>query len=160
MKKSRIIVPAMAMIAFTSLASIAGSVAWFTASRQVTIAAGSYAVVKTTSNLECALSNGVGTTTDSPTKTVTFGGKLTDGSFNHSTAKIYTPNDEGTGLAAAPKNEIGLNDAELATKLVRATTSDSKTVYTAVTWKVAFTVNFGATAGDYGLFLNTKDAPA
>ena len=55
MKKTRIIAPALAIIAFSTAASIAGSVAWFTASRQVTINAGSYAVVKTNSDLTVEL---------------------------------------------------------------------------------------------------------
>ena len=60
MKKSRIIIPALAMIAFSVAASIAGTVAWFTASRTAQINAGTYAVVKTSAELKCVLSNGVG----------------------------------------------------------------------------------------------------
>ena len=99
MKKSRIIVPGMAVIAFSTAAAIAGSVAWFTASRTVTISAGSYAVVKTTTNLEVELFDGVGTTvTNSDDNySVTFGGKLTDASFNHLQGNIFRP--DGTGKA-------------------------------------------------------------
>ena len=61
MKKSKIIVPALAIIAFSTAASIAGSVAWFTASRTVSISGGEYSVVKLTSDLKCTLTAGVGT---------------------------------------------------------------------------------------------------
>ena len=58
MKKSRIVIPALAMIAFSMAASITGAVAWFTATRTATVTSGAYAVVKTSSNLhhKCRLS--------------------------------------------------------------------------------------------------------
>ena len=148
----------MAMIAFSSLASIAGSVAWFTASRQVTVSAGTYAVVKTTTNLQCDVSAGVGTVADNSTKTISLNGnKLTDGSFNHKTYRVYTPNEAGDGLHSdAAKKEISIfENASLASNLERATLDDGKKVYTAVTWNLSFTMSFGANSGDYGLYLNT-----
>ena len=152
MKKSKIIVPALAMIAFSTAASIAGSVAWFTASRQVTVSAGTYAVVKTTTNLECHVASGVGTTaTDGESnKTVSLNGnKLTDGSFNHKTGTVFTPNDAGSAIAKG----TALTANNLSTELERATITGGK-VYTAVTWGLTFTVSFGAQSGDYGLYLN------
>lgn len=156
MKKSKIIVPAMAVIAFSTAASIAGSVAWFTASRTVTISGGSYAVVKTTSNLDATLSGGVGT--DVTGKTVNFTGKLTDGSFNHNLEggkKIYVPNGkEGDAFALT---EVALDDADLATKLERTTiTIDTQTykVYTAATFDIEFDMDFGSGQPDAAIFLD------
>lgn len=151
MKKLKLIAPALAVIAFSTAASIAGSVAWFTASRQVTINAGSYAVVKTNSDLTYSMQPGVGTAVNVNTNTVTFSGKLTDGSYNHLTKKIYAPNGAGSAIA----QEINLSDSELATKLVRTTLSGDVKVYTAATFKISFTINFGADEKDKGLFLNT-----
>lgn len=154
MKKSKIIVPALAMIAFSTAASIAGSVAWFTASRQVTISAGNYTVVKLTSNLDCTLAAGVGTTFTG--KTVTFNGKLTDGSFNHKTKNIYTPASDGLSIAketALPTNPTAEQLATLTTAMERGTVGGLK-VYTAATFRITFTVNFGADQLDLGLFLN------
>lgn len=158
MKKSRIIVPAMAVIAFSTAASIAGSVAWFTASRTVTISGGSYAVVKTTSNLDATLSGGVGT--DVTGKTVNFTGKLTDGSFNHNLEggkKIYVPNGkEGDAFALS---EVALDDADLASKLERTTiTIDTQTykVYTAATFNIEFDMDFGSGQPDAAIFLDTN----
>jgi hypothetical protein len=142
----------MAVIAFSTAAAIAGSVAWFTASRTVTINAGSYAVVKTSANLEVTLANGVGTSVNE--NTVTFNGKLTDGSFNHLQGNIYEPNAAGDAIA----EEIALTDAQLATKLERAEIGDPAVkVYTAATFKMTFSMTFGAdyaTAKKVGLFLN------
>ena len=152
MKKSKIIIPALAMIAFSTVASIAGTVAWFTASRQVTVSAGTYAVVKTTTNLECHVSNGVGTvaTESDDNRTISLNGnKLTDGSFNHKTGTVFTPNDAGDAIA---KSTL-LSAENLATELERATITGGK-VYTAVTWGLTFTISFGAQSGDYGLYLN------
>ena len=158
MKKSRVIIPALAMIAFSVAASIAGTVAWFTASRTAQISAGTYAVVKTSADLECVVANGVGTTADNTTKTVDLSGnKLTDGSFNHKTNNIYTPDSTGKTFAPAPKNEISLSNENLATLLERGETGGKK-IYTAVTFDLTFTVSFGSINADVGLFLDNSAA--
>ena len=51
MKKSKVIIPALALMAFSVAASITGTVAWFTANRVATVTAGSFAVVNTTTDL-------------------------------------------------------------------------------------------------------------
>ena len=159
MKKSRIIIPALAMIAFSMVASISGAVAWFTAQRTATINAGTYAVVKTTSDLEVALNSGVGTSASG--NTVTVGGRLTDGSFDHVNKNIYTPNESGTAIAQGDKGQISLTDANLATLLVRGETTEGEgtsattyTVYTAVTFDLTFTVTFGAANNDVALLMD------
>jgi hypothetical protein len=164
MKKSKIIIPALAMIAFSTAASIAGSVAWFTASRQAVVNAGTYAVVKTTSNLDCALVGGVGTTVNGTA--VTFNGKLTDGSFNHTSGNVYAPDSTGKAIDTGEKGEVDVGSydssdadevAAVAELLERATVKEGQanvTVFTAATFDITFTVNFGAVAGDVGLFLN------
>ena len=158
MKKSRVIIPALAMIAFSVAASIAGTVAWFTASRTAQISAGTYAVVKTSADLECVVANGVGTTVDNTTKTVDLSGnKLTDGSFNHSTKNVYTPDSTGKTFAPSPKNEISLSSENLATLLERGETGGKK-IYTAVTFDLTFTVSFGSIDADVGLFLDNSAA--
>ena len=156
MKKSRVIIPALAMIAFSVAASVAGTVAWFTASRTAQISAGTYAVVKTSADLECVVADGVGTTADNTTKTVDLSGnKLTDGSFDHNEKNIYTPDSTGKTLAPAPKNQISLSNENLATLLERGETGGKK-IYTAVTFDLTFTVSFGSIDADVGLFLDNS----
>ena len=46
MKKSKIIVPALAIITLSTAASITGTVAWFTANRTASVTVGDMAVVK------------------------------------------------------------------------------------------------------------------
>lgn len=154
MKKSRILVPALAMIAFSTAASVAGSVAWFTANRTASVNAGTYAVVKTTANLEVEVNEGLATTvTDN---VVSLGdNKLTDGSFNHKTGNIYQPNADGTDLDST-NPEVAYNDSQIATKLERGTLPSPSTgkVYTAATFELVFTIKYGSSAGNYGLFLD------
>lgn len=153
MKKTRIIIPALAMIAFSVAASITGTVAWFTANRTVNINAGTYAIVKTSSDLTCTVAQGIGTTATNSGSThgITVQGKLTDGSFDHAGSHnyIYAPNLLGDKVG----KETALASAT-ASDLTRGTTSDSKTIYTAVTWDVTFTIQFGSSSGDIGLFLD------
>lgn len=58
MKKSRIIVPALAMLTLSVAASVTGTVAWFTASRQATIKASNLAAFNTEGNLALQLTAG------------------------------------------------------------------------------------------------------
>lgn len=155
MKKSRIIIPALAMIAFSMAASISGAVAWFTAQRTASIDAGTYAVIKTTSGLSASVSSGVGTTASGTT--VTVDGLLTDGSFDHKQKNIYTPNSSGTALATQPKGQISLTDSELEDRLTRGTNGDgqdAKVVYTAVTFDLTFTITFGSANNDIALLMD------
>ena len=168
MKKSRVIVPAMAVIAFSTAASIAGSVAWFTASRTVTISGGTYSVVKTTTNLDATLSAGIGTEVDSLDATkINFTGKLTDSSFNHdlSVLSFFVPNGAGDDIDHA----VTLADAEADAPydyehtMVRATIpqtapAEDIVVYTAATFKITFEMNFGSGAPDVALYLDCSNA--
>lgn len=171
MKKTRILIPALAMIAFSTAASIAGSVAWFTASRTATVNAGTYAVVKTSANLKCVASAGVGTTASvvSDIQTISLGKNvLTDGSFNHKTGMIYQPNEAGDAIdtTARPTDKIrgevalsevtgeGADTTLLERGLVNAGTANEGKVYSAVTFHLEFTIEYGGASGEYGLFLD------
>ena len=154
MKKSKIIVPALAMIAFSTAASIAGSVAWFTASRQVTVDAGTYSVVKTSTNLEVDIAAGIGTSLSGDA--ITMGSNyLTDGGFNYDTENIYKPidGDDGSETTLDTTHIYSLSTVTEA-NLTRAELSATSKVYTVVTWTVAFTMEFGATTGNYGLYFD------
>lgn len=160
MKKTRIIIPALAMIAFSVAASITGTVAWFTANRTAQIDAGSYAVVKTSNDLTCSVGQGVGTTAanSGSTHTITVGGKLTDGSFDHAGTNKYIIAPDGSGTKVGKRTALSVTDVKAngETELLRGETSDSTpiSIYTAITWDLTFTIQFGAATGDIGLFMN------
>ena len=169
MKKTKIIIPGLALVALSTVASIAGSVAWFTASRTARVSASSFSVVKTTSNLTCVASAGNGTyldASDTTNKTITLTHEvgegaeahdvtnvLTDGSFNHLSGNIYKPNEAGDGLDET-NPEVAYNDSSFDAKLIRGETSEGGSIYTAVTFNLTFTISFGSAAGNYGLFLD------
>ena len=175
MKKSRVIIPALAMIAFSVAASITGAVAWFTASRTASIDAGTYTVVKTSAELEYKLTRGAGTTVNQAGDTVSVSGVLTDGSLDHDSSIIYTPAADGRSLLPAnnDKRAIALTEevsgetqykaySDYESLLERGSTvarqdNPSKTIYTAVTFELEFTVTFGEVAGDIGLFLDNTE---
>ena len=162
MKKSRIIIPALAMIAFSVAASITGAVAWFTASRTAQIDAGTYAVVKTSANLDVELTAGAHTSVNSGSGVVTVNGVLTDGSFDHVGKKVYTPAADGKSLKVDGTNVpvaisvAGDSYTDSTDELLRGATAapNAKNIYTAVTFDVTFTVSFGSVSGDIGLYLD------
>lgn len=169
MKKSRIIIPALALIAFSVAASVTGAVAWFTASRTARIDAGTYAVVKTSANLDVELTQGAHTTVNTGSKVVTFGGVLSDGSFDHINKKIYTPAADGKSLKVDNQNNpvaidvTGTTFTDEGNDLYRGQTAANptaeppvvaKNIYTAATFDITFTVSFGAISGDVGLYLD------
>ena len=160
MKKSRIIIPALAMIAFSVAASITGTVAWFTANRTTTIDAGTYAVVKTTANLTKTLKGVVGTQKNNEDPdAIIVNGKLTDGSFDHdgSNNYIYAPDPTGAKIGSRVALATATGESFDESALVRGQTTDStpKNIYTAVIWEVTFSMDFGAASGpSIGLFLD------
>lgn len=151
MKKSKIIIPALSMIAFSVAASVAGAVAWFTASRSASITAGSYSVVKTSAELTATLDDGIGTEVIGANEdTIQFNGYLTDGSFSHKGNFITVPDAAGKAM----KETVDLADAT-ETNMERGTNAaDNKTIYTAATFDLTFTIKFGATGENVGLFID------
>ena len=160
MKKTKIIVPALAMIALSTAASIAGSVAWFTASRSATVTASSFSVVKTSANLDCTVGAGIGTILDTahenavlvedgatPTSHENY---LSDASFDHINGLVFEPNGDGSAL----KDNSGVSIVGAsASTFERGDLNDGK-IYSVVTFELEFKVTFGSLAGDYGLYLD------
>ena len=161
MKKSKVIIPALALMAFSVAASITGTVAWFTANRVATVTAGSFAVVNTTTDLQVSLASGIGTQAvddnNAKTHTITVidGYKLTDSSFDHSAVahNVIAPNETGelVGSSIALASVTGGLTNPVGNMVRDASTS----VFTAFTWNITFTVTFGNSASsDVGLFLD------
>ena len=94
LKKSAVVIPALAMIAVTAAASVSGTVAWFTANRAVSVTAGNFVSSKLDSSLTVESTGGVGTSVDNDKKIISVDSKdtLTHGSYD---AKAITGNTEG-----------------------------------------------------------------
>ena len=152
MKKSKIIIPALALIALSTVASVTGTVAWFTATRQVTVTAGEFAITKTSSNLSVVLGDGAYTEATDNVIEVDEDAILTHGSFNHTNSTFFVPDATATSVTG-----VSINDEDLTTKLVQSTTEDNKNIVTAVTWTMALSIKFADAGRDMALFFN---APA
>ncbi len=110
-KKSKIIVPALALITATTVASVTGTVAWFKASRTATITGTTFHTTTLNSNLKVkveTLNAGVATpsTNEGNEVSLTVDGLLTHGSYNaqklsdDGTAKDTTESDKVTTYGA------------------------------------------------------------
>ena len=100
MKKSKILIPAVAVLALSVGASVTGTVAWFSANRAATVTA-QFKAVDAEGALQVLAKKGVGTTTTdtkaATTSAVTVDGSLTHGSYNAAekgatTGNLYVAN--------------------------------------------------------------------
>ena len=172
-KKSKIVVPALALILLSTAASISGSVAWFTASRTATVKTGQFTVVKTGDDLDVELHAVAGINTEISNNTLQQKANynLTDSSFDHTfhdataeggewrnwkspyVVKPDVPRQNvlditqlGTGISA---NKL-TPTADLEDELERGTK-----VYSAYVWTITFNIDFSASStDDQGLFLD------
>ena len=96
MKKSKIIVPALAILVLSTAASITGTVAWFTAQNTFNTQVGEFAVVRTNGDLRVVQTAGIGTSKSGDDIVVASNSKLTDGSFDHTTPTFIAPDRSGT----------------------------------------------------------------
>ena len=96
MKKSKILIPAVAVLALSVGASVTGTVAWFTSSRTATVSAGVFESKALSANLKVKSTALVGmTTVDSEAtdkSTITVDGALTHGSYNAAESGATTGN--------------------------------------------------------------------
>ena len=171
-KKSKIIVPALALITATTAASVTGTVAWFTATRAVTVTASNFVATKLESKLSVSCADGVGTTASD--QTVTVNGNLTHGSYN---AQAITTTAAGNLYVAKLSDTVNSNGDydilsydDLGTEadaqkggttisnnkwLARTVTDAGKTtsIYYGVSWTMTFKLD-SATTGqtDYLIF--------
>lgn len=176
MKKSKVIVPAMALLLFSTAASITGTVAWFTSTRTFTTSVGNFSVVEAEGNLACEMAAGIGTTYDSETKTVsvqqesadpaarqvimTHGSICTKSGDNYGKAFVVNPDtgntyfdrgkEKGTGDGWLYRENLAMINKTNATKNVD--------VYIAVSWKMTFTYSFAGESKPVAVYLDTHDS--
>ena len=163
-KKSKIIVPALALITATTVASVTGTVAWFTASRAVTVSASQFTTTTEASSLEVdsVAINDCGVTAGT-NGSATVNGLLTHGSYNaaaNKTGNLYSPViDDSANVISY--NELGTVDSHLETgttsgqgttpqtnKWIAGTTTvsaQSKNIWYGVAWQLNFKQKNGNT---------------
>lgn len=152
MKKSKIIVPALAVLLLSTAASVTGTVAWFTANRVFEMKAGQFAVVNTKNNLDAIVDGVIGTVESGSDIVLSDNANtLTDASFNPTTLvnDIVEPDDNGVNVddlipvATATESNLGR--------------PQSAKIYSAYTWDITFKLSIASNANKVGLYLNFSE---
>ncbi len=153
-KKSKIIVPALALITATTAASVTGTVAWFTASRTATVTADAFATTKVDSQLNVTITGDTnsGTAASTTAGAVTVAGKITHGSYNAvagATGSLYVANlndekavtgykDLGTSANHVKTTTVDGVSTSTNKWLAKTADNDADKVWFGVSWKMNF----------------------
>lgn len=168
-KKSKfVILPALATLVLTSVATVTGTAAWFTASRDTTIS-GKFVSVKTDSKLNVELTAGIGTDIDGTKKSVSVQGNMTHGSYNANAkqdGKLYVAslNDvnqitaylDKKSLADNRKTEAGITAYPWLAKYGNGNSENN--IWYAVSWTMNFTYGASADGETNYLLFSPKDS--
>jgi len=156
MKKTKIIIPALAGLCISAAASVSGTVAWFAASRITKITAENIAVVNPEGSLSCSLSSIANTATDGSKVSLKKNGealgnktyRLRDASIACTAGQTIPTVYKATGVD--PTTHAGTGFSSVASSYV-----DSETdaiCYTAA-WKMTFTMS-GTSSDEYDITFN------
>lgn len=172
LKKSAVVIPALARIAVTAAASVSGTVAWFTAAKTVTATAGHFQASYNDGNLSVRATSwmadknrlGSGETPDQTILSISDNGKdvtvkegvsFTDASYDLATDTLYSDQVQDDGSDPDTFESKG-NSIEKNNQWV----SDpaNKVVY-GVVWNYTFTYKFGADiANNYDLMFSPSNS--
>lgn len=150
MKKSRIILPAVALLTISTVAAASSTVAWFSATREITINTNEVGVYNPESNLEIVLT-GVkeagSKVKDNDPRIIDLPSYLRDGSVDLNSGKVYKKDL----VATDTYNEVTNFTSE------SALINDQETViYRATSWTMTFSMK-DATPDSYAIFLNISN---
>ncbi len=116
-----------------------------------------FAKFETNDKISVSLEEGVGVTVNNEEKKAITKNIFTDGSFDHKTAKFYTPDPLGKSLRNDEKGEFSLSDSSVESLLDRDYYWDGESkVYTAMFFSLSFKHTFVENEGNLGLYLNTS----
>lgn len=179
MKKSKILIPAFAVLALSVGASVTGTVAWFTANRTQSFSS-SFGVVDSEGALDITLTGNLRTGTSVETAkptTVKVDGKLTHGSYNalkDASGSLYVANlnghedekgdlkyevDSYTDLHNIASNAVG-EAGESSTPNWQAGASAEGNIWYGVSWTAELSIVNSAIAGDNFLLLDLNKTTA
>lgn len=166
MKKSLLIVPAMATLLLAAAGSVGGTVAWFSANTTYDASAGNFSVAALDGNLSCELGDGIGTSTSTPSRTISVasGNFLADASYDHVNRTVWTDTNAGTnGVATQFERKATLDGTGApasADDMVAANLTAPNKLYWAVTWKMTFKFVMSAAATTTNLYFNAAGSSA
>lgn len=155
-KKSAVVIPALARIAVTAAASVSGTVAWFTATREATVTGGTFLAGTNEGDLVVTATGGTGVTTsenkNSNTQTITVleNVKLLDASYS------------GTALTEATPfwTDVENGGEEQKYKAVSQQYAPESNFYYGVSWKLTFSIDITNSKSDYDIFFNANGSSA
>ena len=181
MKKSKVIIPAMALLLFSTAASVTGTVAWFSSTRAFSTSANTFTVKEVEGGLNAVVAGGVATTAyaedDSTAVDYASTAKkiksntncyLTHGSFNPdistgnaSKRQAWIIDREPASDAAYYTSKGTLAEAEDTSDATHnwidytdTTTGSNAFYYVAFSWTIKFSYEFNAEAEDVGLYFD------
>jgi hypothetical protein len=172
MKKSKVIIPAMALLLFSTAASVTGTVAWFSSTRVFNTSAANFGINTVDGNLTATLQARVGTALDGADKIKSDTNcRLYHGSFNALTSgdnlnKAYILNQEPDGSGNDVYEDKGTETASFGTGAGAAnaawhvrTAKDSPSdpdikYFVAFSWKITFNYTMATGESKYGIFLD------
>jgi len=98
MKKSKIIIPALAVLCFSTMAAVSGTVAWFTSTTATTISTSTFTITGLDGSLEQKdATPGIGTKLDANKKIeAQTDATLTHGSVDFTSLNVYSKDQEGS----------------------------------------------------------------
>lgn len=155
MKKSKIILPAVALLTISTVAAASSTVAWFTANRTVKVNTSTVSVYNPESDLKVTLGGieAAGTSVNADGITVNMPKYMRDGSVDAATGKVYKQ-DVVTGTYEALADNTYYTDTALTGK--EGETEPQK-IYRATSWTMTFSME-GAAADEYAVLLNVKES--
>ena len=151
-KKSAVVIPALARIAVTAAASVSGTVAWFTATREATVTGGTFLAGTNEGDLVITATDGKGVTfsgdQDPNTQTITVqnGVKLLDASYS------------GTALTEATPFWTDVENGEHKYKAVSQQYDTNSNYYYGVSWNLTFSIDVTNSKSNYDIFFNAKNS--
>ena len=131
MKKSKIIIPAAAILALSVGASVTGTVAWFSASNRANVTASNLAVVNAQGALTATNATGIGTSKDSGGNIVLS--YLQDASHDFESKETFVAKFDNDGTKVIGARKV-LTDGSR----TLSTTAGEKTVYYVNSWTTTF----------------------
>ena len=155
MKKSKIIIPAAAILALSVGASVTGTVAWFTASRTATISATNLAAINTAGDLKVVLVEGNGTKIVSNKVELSY---LRDVSYDDTTDKAFVAVLDTKGEKVLATRELSSTEKNSYSTVTVSGTTWEETSFVDVYYYNSWTAKFSTTsrAANYLLFDSTR----
>lgn len=151
MKKSKIILPAVALLTISTVAAASSTVAWFTANRTVKVEVSEVAVYNPESNLNVTLSTVANSGATATDKKVTMPKYMRDGSVDAANRKVYKKD-----VVAETYEALADNTYFTDTALITGETGPQN-IYRATSWKMTFSM-VGAAADDYAVLIDMTNS--